>query len=73
MLKKKKSRKEVVNPYYSLGLMHNVCNMIFQWCTKLKPPWVFLRNRSTKDFLSYQCILDSGCVYYPVKRASLVP
>ena len=27
---KKKSRKKVVNPYYSLRLMHNVCIMIFQ-------------------------------------------
>ena len=25
-----KSWKQVVNPYYSLGLMHDVCIMIFQ-------------------------------------------
>ena len=56
----KKSRKKVVNPYYSQGLMHDLCVMTFQ--SKLKLPWVFLRNRSIKDFFPDQCKLDSGCV-----------
>ena len=42
--KTNKSRKKVVNPYYSLGLMH-ACIMIFEQCTKLKLPWVGKRGR----------------------------
>ena len=32
---------------------------------------MFLRNRFTPRLLSCQYMLDSGCVYYPVKRASM--
>ena len=29
LCEKKKSRKKVINPYYSLGLIHDLCIMIF--------------------------------------------
>ena len=45
-LKRKESRKKAVNPFYSLGLLHGLCIVIFQQCAKLKLPWVFLRNKT---------------------------
>ena len=71
MLKEKKSRKEVANPYYSLGLMrlHHDLSIVYQAKATLGVSYKQINQR----LLSYQCILDSGCVYYPVKRASLVP
>ena len=47
-IQKEKSRKKVVNPHYSLGLMHDLYIVIFQQCAKQKPPGCFLETCQTK-------------------------
>ena len=67
--RKKKIRKKVVNPYYSLVLLLII--MISQWCAKLKPPWVLL-SKHLSDFFqnivgwlfkpSLDSVYESNCL-----------
>ena len=59
LLKRKKKREKVVNPYYSLV---RLISMIFQWCTKLKHPWVLL-SQHISDFFQNVVCLDNRCAW----------